>query len=86
MVVGRGAFEYWESGMDVPLGRDRYESFVRYQSRVIQALDEMAEPYGFATIDAARSPEQIFRERRRSIKRIISRKKPRGDSTSLATA
>jgi hypothetical protein len=46
----------------------------------------MAEPYGFATIDAARSPEQIFRELRRSIKRIISRKKPRGDSTGLATA
>lgn len=86
VVVGRGSFEYWESGMDVPLGRDRYESFVRYQSRVIQALDEMAERYGFTTIDAARSPEQIFRELQRSIKRIISRKEPRGDSTGLATA
>ncbi|HUG80774.1 MAG TPA: hypothetical protein VML01_03870 [Bryobacterales bacterium] len=71
VVVGRGAFEYWESGMDIPIGRDRYDSFVRYQRRVIKALDEMAEAYNFTRIDASKPPDQIFRQLQKSIKRII---------------
>jgi len=74
VVVGRGGFEYWESGMDIPIGRDRYESFVRYQRRVIKALDEMAERYHFTLIDAGKPPEQIFHGLQRSIKRVIGRK------------
>jgi len=75
VVVGRGAFEYWESGMDVPIGRDRYESFVKYQRRVIKALDEMAEGYHFTQIDATKSPEQIFRRLQRSIRRVMGHKR-----------
>src|SRR5579864_4161787 len=35
VVHGRGAFDYWESGMDLRFGADMYESFVRYQARII---------------------------------------------------
>lgn len=79
VVVGRGAFEYWESGMDVPIGKDRYESFVKYQRRVIKALDEMAERYHFTQIDATKSPDQIFRRLQRSIKRVMGHKPDVGD-------
>lgn len=78
VVVGRGAFEYWESGMDVPIGRDRYESFVKYQGRVIKALDDMAEHYNFTRIDASKPPDQIFRKLQRSIKGIIGRRDKAG--------
>ena len=33
VVLGRGAFDYWESGMDLRFGHDMYESFVRYQTQ-----------------------------------------------------
>jgi dTMP kinase len=85
VVVGRGAFEYWESGMDVPIGRDRYESFVKYQGRVIKALDGMAEHYNFTRIDASKPPDQIFRKLQRSIKGIVGRK-GKVDSVDLAIA
>src|SRR5512144_1086493 len=62
VVIGRGAFDYWESGMDLRFGRDMFESFTNYQSRLIKALDSMAEPYGFITIDATRPAETIFQE------------------------
>ncbi len=78
VVVGRGAFEYWESGMDVPIGRDRYESFVKYQGRVIKVLDDMAEHYNFTRIDASKPPDQIFRKLQRSIKGIIGRRDKAG--------
>lgn len=70
-VVGRGAFDYWESGMDVPFGKDRYESFVKYQAKLIQALDGMAEVYGFKIVDAGKPPDQIFRMLQRSITRLL---------------
>jgi dTMP kinase len=62
VVLGRGAFDYWESGMDLRFGPDMYESFVRYQSRLIKALNSMVEPYEFVTLDASRPAEAIFED------------------------
>lgn len=73
VVMGRGAFDYWESGMDVRFGPDMYESFVRYQTRLIRALDSMVEPYGFTVIDAGQPIERIFRELQRHITRHVGR-------------
>lgn len=67
VVTGRGAFDYWESGMDMRFGRDMHESFLRYQSRVVRALDAMARHYHFQIVDASRSPEEIFQELRQRI-------------------
>lgn len=71
VVLGRGAFDYWESGMDMRFGADMHDSFVRYQTRVIRALDRMAKRYNFVIVDAAKTPEQIFRELRRSIGKLF---------------
>jgi dTMP kinase len=67
VVIGRGAFDYWESGMDCHFGDDMYESFVNYQTRIIRALDRMANRYGFIDIDAGQPPEAIFLELQRRI-------------------
>jgi dTMP kinase len=62
VVVGRGAFDYWESGMDLRFGPDMYESFVRYQTKLIHALDSMVKKYNFTVIDASQPAEAIFTE------------------------
>ncbi len=67
VVNGRGAFDYWESGMDYHFGNDMYESFVTYQRRLIRALDRMSARYGFVDIDASKPPDLIFRELQRRI-------------------
>ena len=78
VVLGRGAFDYWESGMDLRFGPDKYESFVRYQARLIKALDSMVEPYDFEVIDASQPIPKIFRELQRRIARLeLRRKRPR---------
>ncbi len=71
VVMGRGRFDFWESGMDMRFGADMFESFVKYQARVIQALDRMARQYDFTVIDATKSPDQIFKELQRSIGRLF---------------
>jgi dTMP kinase len=58
-VLDAGGFDYWESGMDLPMGEDLYESFVEYQRRVILQLDALAREYEFDTIDATRPIDEV---------------------------
>src|SRR3989442_13994024 len=71
VVYARGGFDYWESGMDVRMGKDLYESFVRYQTKVIKSLDSMAQRYGFEIVDATRSAEQVFLDLKRRIAKLL---------------
>jgi len=75
VVLGRGQFDYWESGMDLRFGPDMYESFVRYQARLIKALDSMVDPYGFTVIDANQPIPKIFNELKQRISRLQLRRK-----------
>jgi dTMP kinase len=72
-LYGKG-FNYWESGMDLALGENLYDSFCVYQSRVIEQLDRMAERYNFVTIDASRDPQAIFRDLQQAIAPILPEK------------
>jgi dTMP kinase len=67
VIRGRGAFDYWESGMDMRFGSNMYDSFVRYQIRVMRTLDELALKYGFVTLDAGKPADLIFAELQRQI-------------------
>jgi len=58
-VIMNGGFDYWESGMDLPMGQDLFDSFVNYQARVIQELDQLASEYAFATLDATHPVEEV---------------------------
>ena len=58
-VLQRGGFDHWESGMDMRLGEDLFDSFVNYQSGMLEQFDSMAREYGFEVIDAAQPVEHI---------------------------
>jgi dTMP kinase len=76
-VLAEGPFDYWESGMDVPMGEDLYDSFVNYQGRIIRELDGLAREYGFQTLDANRDEDDIADELCGSVTRILM-KRPSG--------
>jgi len=54
-----GSLDYWESGMDLSLSRDLFESFFLYQDKLAVEFEWMAKDYGFHLIDANRRPEQV---------------------------
>ncbi len=58
-VLQHGGFDYWESGMDLRMGEDLYESFINYQTRLIAEYEKMAQEYNFQVIEAAMPVEQI---------------------------
>src|SRR4030095_9731413 len=59
-VVQNAGFNYWESGMDLHLGEDLYESFVEYQKRLLREFDNMAAQYNFQVIDTSPNIEEVF--------------------------
>jgi dTMP kinase len=59
-----GSLDYWESGMDLCLSRDRFESFYRYQSLLRAEFGAMEKKYGFHRVDANRTPTAVHRETR----------------------
>ena len=66
-VLQRGGFDYWESGMDMRLGTDLFESFVNYQARLLELYDAMTEEYHFQVIDASLPTEQIAEQLKQRI-------------------
>ncbi len=72
VVLGRGHFDYWESGMDLRFGKDMYDSFVKYQARLIRVFDSLAASYDIEKIDATRSADEIFHELQASIGRLFA--------------
>ncbi len=70
IVHGRG-FDYWESGMDLVKADNLYDSFIQYQSSMIEQFDKMAEEYHFITIDANRSIKAINNDIKAELQKIL---------------
>ena len=67
---GRG-FDYWESGMDLHLGEDFYDSFIAYQSRMLKVFDRMSGEFGFHVVNASRSVRSVASDLRRAVTKLI---------------
>jgi dTMP kinase len=70
LASGRG-FDYWESGMDLGLANDYYDSFIAYQKLLLKEFDRMSGEYGFHQLDASRPIRRIASALRRSIVPLI---------------
>lgn len=65
--IPRGPLDYFESGMDMSLGDDWYDSFKKYQSLVIREYNKMAEEFDFFTVSARLKPEVIQKRLREKV-------------------
>jgi len=74
-VIETTGMNYWESGMDLRLGGDLYDSFKKYQSLLIEEFDKMAIEFRFNVVDARKSPEEIQDELRGHILPVLQNHK-----------
>ena len=66
VLEGKG-MDYWESGMHLALGSDIYESFRRYQTRLIREYDRLAREFRFVSVDARKPIDKVQAELRQHI-------------------
>ncbi|MCX6887100.1 MAG: thymidylate kinase [Verrucomicrobia bacterium] len=68
------ALDYWESGMDLGLSRDMFDSFMKYQTAVQKVFRQMQATYGFTIIDGSRSADAINSDLQKRIEAVLAGK------------
>ena len=66
VLEGKG-MDYWESGMHLALGSDIYDSFRRYQTRLIREYDRLAREFHFVAVDARKPVDKVQADLRKHI-------------------
>jgi dTMP kinase len=70
-VLQGDGIDYWEAGMDLNLGADPFDSFMAYQSRLLNAFEDLGADYDFRVVDGNRSIYEIQQDLRREIRDFL---------------
>jgi dTMP kinase len=66
--------DYWESGMDLGLSRDMFDSFVEYQNAMESVFRQLQKTYGFTIVNGNRSVDGITNDLRKKINAVLGEK------------
>jgi dTMP kinase len=66
------SLDYWESGMDIGLSRDMFDSFMQYQTAVQKTFRYLQSTYGFTIVDGMRPAEVISAELRKKMSAVLA--------------
>ncbi len=70
-IIGTTGLDYWESGRDIGLSSDFYESFRIYQDKCIAEYQKMKQEYNFISIDGTLSEKEIHKKIISHVKDIL---------------
>ncbi len=70
-VLESRGMDFWESGMDLRLGDDIYDSFRAYQIQLLREYALLADEFGFRVLDARQPVDRIQDELRRQIRTFL---------------
>jgi dTMP kinase len=65
------ALDYWESGMDLGLAPDLFDSFLKYQGMMLEAFKRLQGTYRFTMVDGHRGVDDINAELRSQIEHVL---------------
>ena len=65
------ALDYWESGMDLGLTRDMFDSFIKYQALMAEQFQRLQASYKFRIVDGDRSVDEIHDELREETEEVM---------------
>jgi len=63
--------DYWESGMDLGLSRDLFDSFLKYQKLMQEAFRKLQRSYGFKIVNGNRPIDEVNAELRKKIEVVL---------------
>jgi dTMP kinase len=66
--------DFWESGMDLGLSRDMFDSFLKYQQSMQATFRKLQATYRFTIVDGMRSADAIHSDLRKKIVPVLAGK------------
>ncbi|MFH0702064.1 MAG: dTMP kinase [bacterium] len=70
-IIATSGLDYYESGRDIGLSTDFYESFKLYQRRILAEYSKMVKEYNFITINGTASIDFIQSKMRADVKKLL---------------
>jgi len=67
-----GVLDYYESGADIGLSDDLYDSFIAYQERMAKEFSHMAKQYGMIKIDGNKPVSEVYASLQERIDKYLS--------------
>jgi dTMP kinase len=74
-VIHRGPIDYFESGMDMAMGDDPFDSFKMYQTKLIREYNRLAEEFGWVTVNAKLKQDNIQERLRAAVSAFLESRK-----------
>ncbi len=74
--------DYWESGMDIRLSRDIFDSFMRYQRLMRNEFRRMSARYDFEVINGNRPPRSIANDLQKHVAPLL--KGPQAEKMNIS--
>ncbi|MGO9642569.1 MAG: dTMP kinase [Candidatus Acidiferrales bacterium] len=65
------AISYWESGRDMSLSNDLFQSFIRYQARIRKEFETLSSRHGFIEVDGEQSVRTVNGALRKRIAALL---------------
>jgi len=73
IITTRGSLDFYESGRDIGMSTDLYQSFKLYQSQIMFEYEQMMAEFPFVTVAADDTPEKIQRTLRQHVGKLLDR-------------
>ncbi len=73
IITTRGSLDFYESGRDIGMSTDLYQSFKLYQSQIMFEYEQMMTEFPFVAISADETPDKIQRNLRQHVGKILDR-------------
>ncbi len=71
-IIGSTGLDYYESGRDIGLSTDIYNSFEIYQKRCIEEYKKLQKEYNFIKINGEASKEEVHEQIKAKVKEVLS--------------
>jgi dTMP kinase len=68
--------DYWESGMDLGLARDMFDSFLKYQSMLADEFQRMQKEFDFDVVNGNQGVDRVQKQLRNRIGALLGVKSP----------
>ena len=65
------SINYWGVGMHIGLSNDLYESFVKYQTLILNKFDQMTDEFIFKIVEASRWPKSVNSVLKNEIEKLL---------------
>ena len=84
IITTRGGLDFYESGRDIGMSTDLYQSFKLYQSKILQEYEHMVDEQGFKLIAADEPIDQVQKALRSHVTKLLT-EADRSAQISMAT-